>query len=230
MPLQAGCERVAGDLAGAETGQVLGVHLAVDQREVAVAQALDQGDEGGLGGIVAAAEHRLAEEQPAQRQAVESADQLAVLPGLHRMGDAAAVQFEVGLLHRRGDPGAVGVAARGGAGADHRGEVLVEGDREVAAAQGLAQAARDVQLFREQHHARVGRPPEERLSVLVPGEAAVPIGGQQALRAEVAAGRQQAVRLAQGALQRRKIQRVAGQPAEHGGGRAGRPARPYWSR
>ncbi|MNZ81536.1 hypothetical protein D3C78_1002070 [compost metagenome] len=133
------------------------------------------------------------------------------------MGKTLLVQFQVGRLHAVGDPGAVGVVAGGGAGVDDSGKVLVEADLVVTLADELAQRARHVQFVGKQHGTRVGRPPEDRLAVLVPGEAAVAIGLHQAFGAQVAAGGEQAVGVAQGFVQRRKGEGVAAQPGQHRG-------------
>src|SRR6202044_2905361 len=71
-------------------------------------------------------------------------------------------------------------------------------------AQGLGQAARAVKLLREQHHARIRRPPKDRLLGGIPREDAALGGGEKPRRLEIAAGREQAGRLPQRVLQRRK--------------------------
>ena len=90
----------------------------------------------------------------------------------------ASCQAAVGVDHLGHDPGAgLAVARRRGAGLDDaRGRrcrcaprsrgVRRSGDR-------LAQRPRQPELGRQQHHARVGRPPEHRLAVAVPGEDAL---------------------------------------------------------
>ncbi|MNN68746.1 hypothetical protein D3C81_1844790 [compost metagenome] len=107
---------------------MVGRHLAVDQHKARLLQMLDQGHEADLGGIVGAAEHRLAEKQPPHGQAVQAAHQFAVVAHLHRVGDTAPVQLAVGVAHGVGDPGAVRVVARCRAGVDHSWEVGVEAD------------------------------------------------------------------------------------------------------
>jgi hypothetical protein len=49
-----------------------------------------------------------------------------------------------------------------------------------------------MKLAWEQHGARIRRPPENRLIVVVPGENAMPIGFEETFRTEVAAYGQQA--------------------------------------
>lgn len=91
MLLQIVGEFRAGNGPGAETVQVPGWHLAVDQDEAPVAQLADQRREADFGGVVGAAEHGLAEEQLAHGQAVEAANQLLAIPDFHRVSQAALV-------------------------------------------------------------------------------------------------------------------------------------------
>ena len=58
---------------------------------------------------------------------------------------------------------------------------------------GSSQRARHLQLGAVEHHARVGRPPEQRLALRVPREDAVAVGVEQALERQVAARAEQAV-------------------------------------
>ena len=97
------------------------------------------------------------------------------------------MQLQVGRLHGCGDPGAVGIRARRGTGLNDLAELLVEGDLVALLAQAFLQAARYMQFVWEQYGARVGRPPENRLAILKPGEAAVPVSLNQAFGAEIAA-------------------------------------------
>nr|GFD52601.1 hypothetical protein [Tanacetum cinerariifolium] len=95
------------------------------------------------------------------------------------------------------------------AGAYDRRKVLVEGHLILLLAQHFGQAAGNVQFLRKQYRARIRRPPEDRLSLLIPGKAAVAIGPDQPVGGQVAASGQEPVRLAHGLFQRRKIKRVA---------------------
>src|SRR5699024_2692526 len=109
---------------------------------VVVTEQLDESDESDLRGIRAPVEHRLAREQATDRDAVEPADQLTVLPRLHRVRPAEAVQLQVGRTDRRRYP-AVG-ASWIGTGRDHLLEGRVHPDLELrpgpAQGPGLAQA------------------------------------------------------------------------------------------
>ena len=75
---------------GAELRQMLGDELGVEQAEAAQHQAQHEMDQRHLAGVALAAEHALAEEGAAERDAVEPADQLAVAPALDAVGMAAA--------------------------------------------------------------------------------------------------------------------------------------------
>ena len=72
-------------------------------------------------------------------------------------------------------------------------EGLIDADLIATATHRAAQAARDVKIAREQHHARRRAPPEDGLTGAVPGEDAMPVGMQHALLRQVAADREQAV-------------------------------------
>ena len=73
----------------------------------------------------------------------------------------------------------------------------------------LAKLREQLNSSGNKHHARIRRPPQNRLLRRVPGEHAALIGGQQPRRPEVAARREQPGRLAQGVLQRRKPVRIS---------------------
>ena len=49
------------------------------------------------------------------------------------------------------------------------------------------QAARDMEMFWEEDGAGIGRPPEDRLTFVVPGKDAVPVRCEQPFRPEIAA-------------------------------------------
>ena len=193
-----------------------GLHLAVDEAEAPVLQVADQGGEAGLGGVAHAAEHGFAEEGTADGHAVETADQpVGVVVHLDTVGVAGHVQPVVGVLHVFRDPGAVLARAGLGTGLDDGLEVGVETDVEAPVAQHLAQAAVHAELVREQHHARVRAPPQDGLALLVPGEDAAAVGGQQARLRQIAAHGQQAIGFVQGLIHRGKGLRTAGrQPGD----------------
>ncbi len=114
-----------------ERGEVRGLPLGVDQPVLAVVEPGDQSRQGRLRRIGLVVEHRLTREQTADRDAVQTADEPAVPPGLDGVHPAQGVQAQVGLADLVVDP-ARG-ARRVGAGVDHLGARRVErGARSVA--------------------------------------------------------------------------------------------------
>src|SRR5690606_31437169 len=71
-----------------------------------------------------------------------------------------------------------------------------------------------MELGREQHQARIRAPPKDGLALAVPREDAAPVGGQQPLRGQFAAGCEQAGRVVQCGGNRREGGRAA-QPGDH---------------
>ncbi len=150
-----------------------------------------QRDEGRLGGVRGCGEHRLAEEGPAEGDAVEAAGKDIPLPDLDGVGVSEVMEGAVGLPHLRRDPGAVLSGAGPPAGGNHLREGPVERDPDEPLFQELPHAPGDAEFIREKDETGVRRPPEDRFAVAVPGEDPLPIGGEQALRREVAADGQQ---------------------------------------
>src|SRR3546814_2254678 len=74
---------LARDFQDAEAAEVGRGELRVEQPEAALAQAQHELGEGDLAGVGRPAEHRLAEEGGAQRDAVEATPQHPVPPALH---------------------------------------------------------------------------------------------------------------------------------------------------
>ena len=117
-------------------------------------------------------------------------------PGFHAVRQAAPVQFAIGCADVVGDPGAILVSAWTGTGQHHVIKTAVDADfaagRLQKALQGLAQGLVQAKVFRAQHHARIGAPPEYRLVIAVPGEDALGIGHLQGVGVQHTAGGQQA--------------------------------------
>src|SRR5690606_25804039 len=189
---------------GAEARQMRGGDLAVDQADIPGAQIRDRGDERGFRRIRDPSEHRFAEEDPADRDAVQSARELAVAPRLERMRPAERMQQAIGVAHLVGDPRAGPVAPRCGARADDPVERGIGGDPKDLAPDHAAQAPRDAQVLGEEHRTRVRAPPQDRLTALVPGKDPAAIRREQALRPQIAACREQPVRLVEGQMWRRE--------------------------
>ena len=165
--------------------------------------------------VVDPGEHRLPEEHPPERHAVETSGEFSVLPGLYRMRVSRGMQRCIGIEHPAGDPGAALALARClRAGSHHVAESLVEGEFKCAARQRAAQRAADMDGGGIEDEARIGRPPEDRVVVAEPGKDTARIGGDQALDREIAADGKQAVRVAQCTRQRRKRLRVVAEQRE----------------
>src|SRR6185312_16948970 len=87
-----------------------------------------QVSDGRLGSVGAPVEHRLAAEEPAQRHAVEAADQRVALPDLHTVGEAAAVKIAVRAQEIARDPGRGAIVAALRAGTHHLAERTVDAE------------------------------------------------------------------------------------------------------
>ncbi len=80
-------------------------HLAVNDFDVARATLRDQTRQGHFRGIALQTEHRLAEENLAQLDSVQTPNQRVVAVGLHRVSESQLVQLIVGIDHFRIQPG-----------------------------------------------------------------------------------------------------------------------------
>jgi hypothetical protein len=182
-----------------------GLLLAVEHAHALAAQEGDQVGQRHLGGVRDAREHRFAVEHAADADAIGAADQFAVQPDFRRVRIAHAGAAAIAGDDVFRDPGAGAVLARRGAGAHHGFEGAVEAHhpgavleaRALDLAQGLLEAVADLEAVGVQHHARIGAPPQDGLAFGEPGEDAVAVGLQQALRRQVGAGGKQAGRSGQ---------------------------------
>ena len=132
------------------------------------------------------------------------------------MGVAQLVQLCIRLDHSRGDPGASFWILRPGAGAlgHDVSEAGVERNGERPAAHGPLQASRNVESVREEHRPWIGRPPQNGLLVVIPGKDAVAVGVHEARYVEIGARGEQAIRIRERALDRRKAI-VGAKPGNH---------------
>ena len=107
-----------------------GVLLAVDHRHALRAAQPHQRGQSDLGGIGCAGEHGLTKHRVSNADAVQTADELAVDPGLDAVRGAGPVQGLIGLDHGRHDPRTVLAGPWGlRAGVDDRAEVAVDAAR-----------------------------------------------------------------------------------------------------
>ena len=97
--LQELTEMSPGDFPGAETHEVLGGHLAVDQSKASFPKVRDQMDEGDFRGVAQPGKHRFTEEDPVEGDSVKAAGKAASLPAFDRVCVAEFVQPQVCLLH-----------------------------------------------------------------------------------------------------------------------------------
>ena len=74
----------------------------------------------------------------------------------------------------------------------HIAKAPAEGDVEDTGTKASFQAARDMKIFGKENGPGVGRPPQDRLIIAVPGKDAVAIGFEQPLWAQVAPNGEQA--------------------------------------
>ena len=109
------------------------------------------------------------------------------------MREAQLVESTVGRDHVFVDPGAVLPGARRvAAGRDHALEGRVHRDRVGRLTLATSERPRHAQRSGSQDHARIGREPQDRVLV-VPGEDALRVGGQQTLGREISAVGEQSV-------------------------------------
>ena len=157
-------------------------------------EEIGERDERDFRSVLPEREHRLAKEAAAEQDTVQAADQSAGFPGFHRVGISQVMQGGIGGFDLGVNPGAGLIAPRrGGAGVDDRSEGRIEGDRIPPFADHRAEAARDLQLVGLEDQAGVGRPPEDRVAGVVPGEDPVAIAREQASDGEIAADGEQSV-------------------------------------
>ena len=107
------------DLDRAKTAQMLGDILGVEQLEAARDQPRHQMHQRHLRGVAGAMEHALAEEGAPEADAIQPADQIAVLPDLDAVAVAELVQSDIEIADAPVDPGVLAACLRRGAAGDH---------------------------------------------------------------------------------------------------------------
>src|SRR5262249_41813045 len=90
----------------AERPEMGGCRLSIEEQVTSRVESFDDMMERDLRPIALAREHRLAGEQPPDRHAVKTADDLAFMPDLDRVRMAGFVERDIGLFELARDPGA----------------------------------------------------------------------------------------------------------------------------
>ena len=139
-----------------------GDELAVEQLPPARAQARDEVRERNLGRIARPADHRFAEKGAAERDAVEAADQFAILPALDAMRVADLEQPIVTRLDHRIDPRRGSVARGLGTQRNHVGKGAIGGDAKTIGDDRLFQAMRQPESIQWQDRAQPRLNPMDR--------------------------------------------------------------------
>ncbi len=171
----------ARDFDGAEAQQVGGAPLRVEEGEAALAEAVDEGDEGDLGGVADAVEHGLAEKGAADGDAIEAAGEVTFVPGFDGVGGAALVEAAVEGGDAGGNPGAFAAV---GATGDDVVEGVVNADFELVLADGLAEGAGDVEAIEFKDAAGIGAVPEDAAVRIGHGEDAGLVAEQDEIRGD----------------------------------------------
>ena len=115
---------------------MLGHVLRVEQFEPARDQPRHQMHQRHLGGVAGPMKHALPEERPAQADAIQSADQIVVLPDLDAVCVSEFMQPDVEIADPFVDPGILAPGLRRGTTGDDCLEGSVGGDRESVGSNG----------------------------------------------------------------------------------------------
>jgi len=165
---------------------MLGLELAVEQREPARLEACDQPGQRDLRRVAHARHHRFAEKGTSQRKAVQPAGEPFAVPDFDRMREAALVQRDEHALYRAVDPG-VGPIVGGLCAKRHDApEIPIGSNAEAIGSDCLAQRARQMELVERQHSAQFGLDPIDAVRVAMIGHREHPhgIGAQHQVRVE----------------------------------------------
>ena len=166
-------EFVAGNLAGAEVGEVFRRNLAIDEMKAVGFGEGDETGQGYLGGLGLVMEHGFSEEGSSKGDSVKASDEVAIAETLERVGVAFLVQLDIGLDHVGGDPTARLIFAwYSGARVHYLGKGGVYADLEGFFIDRCLQGSRKAEFIWKKEEARIwGMPvPEWRFSPEFPWE------------------------------------------------------------
>ena len=143
------------DLDRAEFLQVRREPLRIEQGEAAISQPFHQGHQRDLRSVADMMKHRFAEERAADRNAVKTAGEFAILPGLDTMRVPEFVQPRVALDDLVVDPGLGALRAF----AHDFSERNVHADLEDFFPRDALEGMRNVEFLEGENRARIGRKP-----------------------------------------------------------------------
>ena len=154
--------------------------LRVEQAIAAAIQPRHQMDQADFRRVGDAMEHALAKKGPAHRQPVKTAHQLAIAPGLDRMGEAEGEKLAEQVGDAPIDPGLFAPRPALGAAGEDAVEIRVRRDLERRGAKGFGEAFRDDQPVERKNAAFMRVEPVQMLVALVlpHGKQADRIGAQ----------------------------------------------------
>ena len=160
---------------------MIGHELAVEQGETCLTHRRDKPCQRDFAGIGGAAEHAFAAKYPLETDAVEPADQLAVLPAFDGMGVSGCMQCAVARFDPVADPAFGMFLAWGGAFANHIGETGVASDVKAILPQHFLQAFRKTKPVERNDRSLAWLHPVDFgiAAVVGHGENAATIGAQQ---------------------------------------------------
>ena len=160
---------------------MLGDILGVEQLEAARDQPRHQMHQRHFRGVAGAMEHALAEEGAAEADAIEAADEVAVLPDLDAVAVPELVQPDIEIADALVDPGVVAAWLRRRAAGDDGLEGGIDGDAEGIRAHGAGQPRGDAEAVERNHAAHFRLDPEQGrvIGALGHREDAAGIGPQQ---------------------------------------------------
>src|SRR5690606_3061988 len=146
---------------GAESLKMRRGELCVEKNEASADQMLDQIGQADLGRIPLARKHALAEKGAPERDAVKSADKLAVMPRFDRVAMPDFEQFSVGFANWTIDPRARALAGAAGTTFDHAIEIAIELYIENALSDRFLEAFGNMEAIEGDHAAPLGTNPED---------------------------------------------------------------------
>ena len=152
--------------------------LGVEKDEFTGAEVFDEPEEGDLRGVADVVKHRFAEEGAADRDAVETAGELALLPRLNRVSMAKLMEARVAFEDLFIDPG---LGAFGALLHDFD-EGSVDPDFENFSSSDPLESLGHVEFFEREDRARIGREPADLAILHCHGKNAEAISLEQDFR------------------------------------------------